>query len=361
MLHEPLTDRRGIAEQQEQQEAAHRGRQHHGDGEERVDDSLPAALDTERLPSGEKAADEDDDKRDAACLERDPQRAVINGRKESAQALPPGGNGLGDNGGVRDEVTVVTQDGVGVVGLAIGAREGHIQAGLVALADGDVALDGDVAELHLLLADGYLHVAREAADERAALGSGFVKLSHHGHEGVDVTLVIGLETDRIGDVLRHHDKRVLADGKDDERLGVVDLVDVARTALVLAALVAALEVIDAQTVLVVNGRAFAQLLALAHARGRVSTSGARCDKYGGQDYNADNERGNKHRTYPRQALGAGRLIACGSRWHASLPRKCPSKRSAPTSQNTRASAHGCHLSPTGKAFTSPGPGSPRRP
>ena len=196
-------------------------------------------------------------------------------------------------------MTVVTQDGVGVVGLAVGARKGHIQAGLVALADGDVAPDGDVAELHLLLADGNLHVTLEVADKRAAFRSGFVKLGHHGHKGVDVALVLGFETDRVGDVLRDHDERVLADGKDDKRLGVVDLVDVTRTTLVLAALVAALEVIDAQTVLVVNGRAGAQLLTLAHARGRVSPSGARCDKYGGQAYNAGNERGNKHRTYPR--------------------------------------------------------------
>ena len=361
MLHEPLSDWRGVAEQQEQQETAHRGRQHHGDGEEGVDDSLPAALDAKRLPSGEKTADEDDDERNATCLERDPQRAVVDGRKESAQALPPGGNGLGDNGGVRDEVAVVTQDSVGVVGLTVGAREGHIQTSLVALADGDVASDGDVAELHFLLTNGNLHVAFEAADERATLGCGFIKLSHHGHKGIDVALVIGLETDCIGDVLRNHDERVLTDGKDDERLGVVDLVDVARTALVLAALVAALEVIDAQAVLVINSRAFAQLLALAHTRGRVSTSGARYNEHGGQAYNAGNERSGKHRTYQRQAAGAGCRAACGSRWHASLPRKYPRKRSAPTSQNTRASARGCHLSPTRKAFTSPGPGSPRRP
>ena len=226
-------------------------------------------LDAHGLPGGQKAEHKDHGQRGKGGLERDPQRPVVDGGEERPQALPPGGYLLDHDGARGHQVAVVHAHDALFVRGAVGAVHHQVQAAV----DVDVALHRGAVELHRVLSHGVGHRDVQVGDERTAARGPRIKLAHHGHKGVGVRGVVGLEAHLIGHRLRDHHEHVRLGGEHGEGLGVVEREHIAIGALV-RALVAALKTVDADALGVVNQRALGNLLVLAHGRGRtVATCG----------------------------------------------------------------------------------------
>lgn len=90
---EPLPERRVAPEREQQQEAAHSGRQHHGDGEDGIRDVLRPRGDAQAEVRGCQAQHEDEHDGRAGGLERDPQRTQVDPFEKGHERIDAGGLG----------------------------------------------------------------------------------------------------------------------------------------------------------------------------------------------------------------------------------------------------------------------------
>ena len=77
MRDKPLANPGRAAKQHEEQKAAHRGRQHHGDGKGRVEQALHAARRAHSLPCGKQAQRKGNHQGKATRFDRHPKRAIV--------------------------------------------------------------------------------------------------------------------------------------------------------------------------------------------------------------------------------------------------------------------------------------------
>ena len=85
MRDEPLAHPGRAAKQHEEQKAADRGRQHHRDGKDRVEQTLDATRGTHSLPRGEQAQRKGDQQGKAARFYGHPKRAIVDTAQKGSQ------------------------------------------------------------------------------------------------------------------------------------------------------------------------------------------------------------------------------------------------------------------------------------
>ena len=85
MRDKPPTDPGRSTKQHEEQKAANRGRQHHRDGKDRVEQALDTARSTHGLPCGKQAQRKGDQQGEAARFDRHPKRTIVDVAQKGGQ------------------------------------------------------------------------------------------------------------------------------------------------------------------------------------------------------------------------------------------------------------------------------------
>ena len=87
MRDQPLAHPGRATKQHKQQKAANRGRQHHGDRKDRIEQALHTARGTHGLPRGKQAQRKRDYQGETARFDGHPKRAIVDTAKEGRGAL----------------------------------------------------------------------------------------------------------------------------------------------------------------------------------------------------------------------------------------------------------------------------------